>query len=154
MLTASYYYMYFMMFVPWISNDRSPITISFLTSRPNARLTSPPEATLSSFLQKLEKIHSPCHQRQLVPLRDNWPTTIFRLPIQALHFSVLTSQSLLDPLSSVPTAHTSSPVLGLLQTISSHQSFCLCICPFQPHYMNCLQVSLSQAPMEVSKQSQ
>lgn len=28
------------------------------------------------------------------------------------------------------------------------------VCPFQPHYMNCLQVSLSQAPMEVSKQSQ
>ena len=83
-----------MMFVPWIRNDQSPITISFLTSRPNARLTSPPEGTLSSFLQKLEKIHLPCHQRQLVPLRDNWPTTIFCLHIQALHFSVLTSQSL------------------------------------------------------------
>lgn len=35
-----------MMFVPWISNDQSPITISFLTSKPNARLTSPPEGTL------------------------------------------------------------------------------------------------------------
>lgn len=69
LLTASCYYRYFMMFVPWISNDRSPITISFLTSRPNACLTSPPEANLSSFLQKLrkflEKIHSPCCQRQL-----------------------------------------------------------------------------------------
>ena len=60
----------------------------------------------------------------------------------------------LNPPSSVSTAHTLSPVLGLLQSISSHQSFCLCLCPFQPHYMNCLQVSLSKAPMEVSKQSQ
>lgn len=56
LLTASCYYRYFMMFVPWISNDPSPITISFLTSRPNSRLTSPPEANLSSFLQKIEKI--------------------------------------------------------------------------------------------------
>ena len=41
----------------------------------------------------------------------------------------------LNPPSSVSTAHTLSPVLGLLQSISSHQSFCLCLCPFQPHYM-------------------